>query len=48
MDIAYNPQRVIDLLTQQVATLTQENAMLTSAVEVLSQQASQPPPAPQE
>jgi len=36
----YDPQRAIELLSEQVAALVKDNAILTSMVEVLSQQVS--------
>lgn len=48
MNIDYNPHRVAELLAQRIADLVQENAMLASALEVISQQAPQLEPISQE
>ena len=40
----YDPQRTIQLLSEQVALLVKDNAILTSLVEGLSQQQQQTPP----
>lgn len=37
-DIAYNPTQVIQLLSDQIATLTRDNAILVSALQVAQSQ----------
>jgi hypothetical protein len=37
-----DPQRVIDLLSHQIAVLTKDNAILTSMVESLTQEKDAP------
>jgi hypothetical protein len=47
-DIAYNPTQVIQALSDQIATLTRDNAILVSALQVAqsNQQAQVPTPGP--